>query len=160
MVLSARFSLPFGIRFMSQKTVAIGADHAGCDLKASLSGVLTDLGFQVIDLGTNGPESVDYPDFADAVATALSEGSAQHGVLVCGSGIGMSIGANRHHGIRAALCHDEETAKLAREHNDANVLVLGARTTDEETAKKCVRVFFSTEFDGGERHARRVAKLA
>lgn len=145
---------------MSQKTVAIGADHAGCDLKASLSNVLGDLGFDVLDLGTKGPDSVDYPDFADAVASAIQDGTAQQGVLVCGSGIGMSIGANRHAGIRAALCHDVETAHLAREHNDANVLVLGARTTDEATAKNCVKEFFSTEFDGGERHARRVAKLA
>lgn len=145
---------------MSQETVAIGADHAGFELKAALSSVLEDLGFRVLDLGTNGPESVDYPDFADAVAKALSEGTAQHGLLVCGSGIGMSIAANRHTGVRAALCHDEETARLAREHNDANVLVLGARMTDKKIAEKCVEVFFSTDFDGGERHARRVAKLA
>lgn len=145
---------------MPQKTVAIGADHAGCDLKSSLSHVLAELGFHVLDLGTDGPESVDYPDFANAVATSISDGTAQHGILVCGSGIGMSIAANRHPGIRAALCHSEETAQLAREHNDANVLVLGARITDLETARNCVRVFFSTDFDGGERHARRVAKLA
>ena len=145
---------------MPQKTVAIGADHAGCDLKSSLSDVLSELGYQVLDLGTNGPDAVDYPDFADAVATAVGAGKALFGVLVCGSGIGMSIAANRHAGIRAALCHNEETARLAREHNDANVLVLGARTTDAQTAANCVRVFFSTKFDGGERHARRVAKLA
>lgn len=145
---------------MPQKTVAIGADHAGCEVKSSLSNVLAELGFHVLDLGTDGPDSVDYPDFANAVAEAVAEGKAEQGVLVCGSGIGMSIAANRHPGIRAALCHNEETAQLAREHNDANVLVLGARTMDLETAGNCVRVFFSTEFDGGERHARRVAKLA
>lgn len=145
---------------MPQKTVAIGADHAGCALKESLSDVLAELDFHVLDLGTNGADSVDYPDFANAVAAAITEGRAQRGVLVCGSGIGMSIGANRHPGVRAALCHNEQTARLAREHNDANVLVLGARTTDPETAKNCVKVFFSTAFDGGERHARRVAKLA
>ncbi len=145
---------------MSQDTVAIGADHAGFELKSALSTVLQNLGFRVLDLGTNGLEPVDYPDFADAVAKAVSDGTAQSGLLVCGSGIGMSIGANRHAGIRAALCHDEETARLAREHNDANVLVLGALLTDEELAGRCVDVFFSTEFDGGERHARRVTKLA
>jgi len=145
---------------MSQSTVAIGADHAGFVLKAALSTVLQNLGFRVLDLGTNGLDSVDYPDFADAVGKAVSDGTARFGLLICGSGIGMSIGANRHAGVRAALCHDEETARLAREHNDANVLVLGARLTDEELARKCVEVFFSTEFDGGERHARRIAKLA
>lgn len=145
---------------MSQKTVAIGADHAGFELKSSLTTVLRNLGFRVLDLGTSGPDSVDYPDYANAVAEAVSDGRAQSGLLICGSGIGMSIGANRHAGVRAALCHDEETARLAREHNDANVLVLGARLTDDELAAKCVNMFFSTEFDGGERHARRVAKLA
>ena len=145
---------------MSQETVAIGADHAGFELKSALSTVLKYLGHHVLDLGTNGPDSVDYPDFADAVAKALSDGTAQYGLLVCGSGIGMSIRANRHAGVRAALCHDEKTSRLAREHNDANVLVLGARLTDAAEARKCVEVFFSTEFDGGERHARRVAKLA
>lgn len=145
---------------MSQETVAIGADHAGFALKLALSPLLQKLGFRVLDVGTNGPDSVDYPDFADAVAEALSDGTAQNGLLVCGTGIGMSIRANRHAGVRAALCHNEETARLAREHNDANVLVLGARVIDEELARKCVEVFFSTKFDGGERHARRVAKLA
>ena len=115
---------------MPQETVAIGADHAGYELKAALSAVLKELGFLVLDLGTNGPDSVDYPDFANAVSEALTSGAAQYGVLVCGSGIGMSIAANRHGGVRAALCHDNETAQLAREHNDANVLVLGSRTTD------------------------------
>lgn len=145
---------------MSQETVAIGADHAGFDLKSSLSALLRELGYGVVDLGTSGPESVDYPDFANAVAEALTGGDAQYGVLICGSGIGMSIAANRHGGVRAALCHDEETARLAREHNDANVLVLGSRTTQPDMAERCVRVFFGTAFDGGERHARRVAKLA
>ncbi len=137
----------------------MGADHAGFGLKAALSTVLKNLGFQVLDFGANSPDSVDYPDFADAVAKAVTDGTAQSGLLVCGSGIGMSIGANRHAGVRAALCHDEETARLAREHNDANVLVHGARLIDEELAGKCVEVFFSTEFDGEERHARRVEKL-
>jgi ribose 5-phosphate isomerase B len=125
-----------------------------------MSEELKNLGFRVLDLGTNSSDSVDYPDFAEAVAKAVSDGTAQSGLLICGSGIGMSIGANRHPGIRAALCHDEETARLAREHNDANILVLGARLTGKKLASKCVDVFFSTEFDGGERHARRVSKLA
>jgi ribose 5-phosphate isomerase B len=144
---------------MSKDTVAIGADHAGFDLKSSLSSVLKDLGYSVLDFGTDGPDSVDYPDFADAVSKAVTDGTAKTGILVCGSGIGMSIGANRHAGVRAALCHDEETARLARAHNDANVLVLGARLTDANLAGRCVEIFFSTEFDGGERHARRVDKL-
>jgi len=145
---------------MPQETVAVGADHAGFELKSSLSAQLRELGYNVLDLGTNTSESVDYPDFANAVAQALTNGGAQYGLLICGSGIGMSIAANRHGGVRAALCHDETTARLAREHNDANVLVLGSRLIGRDDAEKCVRVFFTTDFDGGERHARRVAKLA
>lgn len=145
---------------MSQEIVAIGADHAGFELKAALSDIIRSLGFDVLDLGTNTSDSVDYPDFADKVASALSEGSATYGLLVCGSGIGMSIAANRHAGIRAALCHNEESAQLARQHNDANVLVLGSRLIDRDLGEKCVKIFFSTQFDGGERHARRVSKLA
>ena len=144
---------------MPQEAVAIGADHAGYEMKKALSAILSDLGYRVIDLGTDDSESVDYPDFANSVSQMVKAGGAKYGVLVCGSGIGMSIAANRHPGVRAALCHDEVTAKLAREHNDANVLVVGSRTTDSNVAEKCVRVFFSTAFDGGERHARRVEKL-
>ncbi len=143
---------------MSSATVAIAADHAGVELKSVLTDVLMQMGFSVIDLGTSGPDSVDYPDFAEALVDALGDGRAARGVLVCGTGIGMSIAANRHAGIRAALCHDTEDARLARQHNDANVLVLGARRTDEKTAGDCVRTFFATEFEAG-RHARRVAKL-
>jgi ribose 5-phosphate isomerase B len=144
---------------MNGKTVAVGADHAGFELKADLAGELARLGFGVLDLGASGPESVDYPDFAAAVVAAMKDGRAKWGLLVCGSGIGMSIAANRHTGIRAALCHDEQTARLARQHNDANVLVLGSRLIDREQARRCVAVFFSTPFEAG-RHARRVAKLA
>ena len=144
---------------MPHETVAIGADHAGYQMKQALVAVLNDLEYRVLDIGTYGPESVDYPDFANLVSEALTKGDARYGVLICGTGIGMSIAANRHPGIRAALCHDEQTARLAREHNNANVLVLGARTTDLAVAQKCVRIFFSTPFDGGERHARRVKKL-
>lgn len=139
--------------------VAVAADHGGYDLKCVLLTELRELGFEVLDLGTDGPESVDYPDFADALATAIADGQAQRGLLVCGSGIGMSIAANRHRGIRAALCHDALTARLARAHNDANVLCLGARLIGIERAKDCVKAFFTTPFDGG-RHERRVAKMS
>ena len=145
---------------MSQETVAIGADHAGYELKSALSVLLEELGYGVLDLGTDGPNSVDYPDFADAVAASLLKGTAQYGLLICGSGIGMSIAANRHAGVRAALCHDEATASLARRHNDANVLVLGGRLIEPGDAKRSVKIFFSTAFDGSERHVRRVGKLA
>lgn len=143
---------------MAKETIAIAGDHAGVAMKNVLKKELEDLGFDVLDLGTNGPESVDYPDFADALASAMHDGKAKRGVLVCGTGIGVSIAANRHRDVRAALCHDAVTARLSRQHNDANVLVLGARTTGEEVAKDCVKVFMNTEFEGG-RHARRVAKL-
>ena len=145
---------------MSGKIVAIGADHAGFELKHTLLTALNDMGFSILDFGTNDAKSVDYPEFADAVSDAITAGDAECGVLVCGSGIGMSIRANRHAGVRAALCHDEETARLAREHNDANILVLGARVMADEVAIKCAQLFFATSFDGGERHVRRVAKLA
>lgn len=144
---------------MTPKMIAIGSDHAGFELKRVLKNMLAEGGYAVSDLGTEGTESVDYPDFAQSVASEVSAGGADIGVLICGSGIGMSIAANRHPGIRAALCHDEETARLAREHNDANILVLGSRLVGEADAKACLRVFLETEFEGG-RHARRVAKLA
>jgi ribose 5-phosphate isomerase B len=141
------------------QTVAIASDHAGYELKTALIPVLERLGFAVLDLGTGGRESVDYPDFADAVAAALAAGRAQSAVLVCGTGIGISIAANRHRGVRAALCHDRTTARLGRQHNDANVLCLGSRVIGSETARDCVETFFTTAFEGG-RHAARVAKLS
>lgn len=144
---------------MPPKMIAIGADHAGFELKRVLKDELAGLGYSVSDLGTDDNESVDYPDFARSVAAEVSSGRMERGVLICGSGIGMSIAANRHPGVRAALCHDEESARLAREHNDANILVMGARSIGEEQAKACLRIFLETEFEGG-RHARRVAKLA
>lgn len=143
---------------MPRETVVIAADHGGVNLKDVLKRVLTEMGYEVLDLGTHGPEPVDYPDYADALVEAMKEGKAARGVLVCGSGIGVSIRANRHPGIRAALCHDALSARLAREHNDANVLVLGERLTGVDVAKDCLRVFMTTEFEGG-RHARRVEKL-
>ena len=141
------------------QVVAVAADHGGYDLKRLLVEELRTLGFEVLDLGTNGSDSVDYPDFADALAASIRDGRAQSGILVCGTGIGMSIAANRHREIRAALCHDDTTARLARQHNDANVLVLGGRLLGPETAKDCVQTFFSTSFEGG-RHARRIAKFS
>jgi len=139
-------------------TVAIAADHGGFELKSALVPVLQALGFTVLDLGTSSTDSVDYPEFADAVAAALKDGRAGRGVLICGTGIGISIAANRHAGVRAAPCHDGLTARLARQHNDANVLALGGRLIGIETAKDCLATFLHTPFEGG-RHARRVAKL-
>ncbi len=143
---------------MTQQIIALASDHAGYALKAELKEELERQGHEVLDLGTHGPESVDYPDFGHAMGQALEAGRAQRGVLVCGSGIGISIAANRHPGVRAALCHDETSARLARAHNDANVLALGARLIGPEVAKNCLEVFLKTDFEGG-RHAARVAKL-
>jgi len=141
------------------ETIAIAADHAGYDLKALLVPELKSLGFEVLDLGTGGPDSVDYPDFADALARALERGQVKRGVLVCGTGLGIAIAANRYRWVRAGVCHDATSARLARQHNDANVLALGARVVGSEVAKDCLRAFLATEFEGG-RHARRVAKLS
>ena len=143
---------------MTDAAIAIACDHAGLALKAELSAALRDAGHAVLDLGTDGPASVDYPDFAHAMAAALADGRAARGVLICGTGIGISIAANRHAHVRAALCHDITTARLCREHNDANVLVLGARTTGIETARDCLRAFLETVFAGG-RHQRRIDKM-
>lgn len=141
------------------ETVAIAADHGGFELKTMLVPELRALGFGVLDLGTTNGDAVDYPDMAESLATAIGEGRAQRGVLVCGTGIGMSIAINRHRALRGALAHDALTARLARQHNDANVLVLGGRILGPELAKDCLKTFFTTGFDGG-RHARRVAKLS
>ncbi len=139
--------------------IAFSADHAGYLLKDELLALARDSGHEVLDLGVNDGNSVDYPDMADALAAVLAEGRAEIGVIVCGSGIGISIAANRHRHVRAALCHDVTTARLARQHNDANVLALGARTTGVAVARDCLEVFLATPFEGG-RHARRVAKLS
>jgi ribose 5-phosphate isomerase B len=144
---------------MTRTTVAIGSDHAGFDLKQVLAAYLAELGYEVLDLGTNGPESVDYPDFGEAVAKAVAEEKAGFGVVVCGTGIGISIAANRNPQVRAALCHDHTTAELSRRHNDANILALGSRIIGVEVAKDCLRTFLTTPFDGG-RHVGRVAKLS
>jgi ribose 5-phosphate isomerase B len=144
---------------MPSYAVAIAADHAGYDLKDLLKAELEALSLTVLDLGTHGSASVDYPDFADALAVALRDGQAGRGVLVCGTGIGIAIAANRHRHVRAAVCNDATGARLARQHNDANVLSLGARLVGPEVARECVRVFFTTEFEGG-RHVRRIEKLS
>jgi len=142
----------------NRETIAIASDHAGFELKEALKGTLEELGFSPLDLGTHGPASVDYPDFAGNVAKALAEDKAKRGVLVCGTGIGISIAANRHRHIRAGVVHDATTARLTRLHNNANVLCLGARIVGLDVAKDCLRVFLETDFEGG-RHQNRVAKL-
>lgn len=144
---------------MPQETVAIASDHAGVELKEILKRDLEAMGYRVLDLGTDGPGSVDYPDFGRALADAVAGGRAATGVAICGTGIGISIAANRNRAVRAALCHDGLTARLSRQHNDANVLALGARVIGVETARDCLRVFMETAFEGG-RHSARVAKLS
>jgi ribose 5-phosphate isomerase B len=143
---------------VNERRVAIASDHAGFELKQSLVAELDALGCEAVDLGTHDVSSVDYPDYADRLATALAAGEAESGVLVCGTGIGISMAANRHRHIRAAVAHDVTSARLARLHNDANVLALGARLIGIETARDCLKVFLDTSFEGG-RHQRRVDKL-
>lgn len=143
---------------MTMKTIAIASDHGGFEMKTILKEELVGRGLSALDLGTDGPSSVDYPDFAAAVAKAIREGRAEAGVLICGSGIGISIAANRYPEVRAALVHDAYTARMARRHNDANVLCMGGRVLGIEVAKDCLAQFLDTEFEGG-RHAARVAKL-
>ncbi len=143
---------------MPQQTIAIASDHAGYALKELLKGELEAMGHKPLDLGTNSTDSVDYPDYGNALAQAIKEGKAQLGVAICGSGIGISIALNRHAGIRAALCSNGLAARLARQHNNANVLALGARLIGEDIAKNCLWEFLNSTFDGG-RHQQRVEKL-
>lgn len=138
--------------------IALASDHAGFAEKERLKPLLHELGLEVEDLGTVSEDSVDYPDYARRVAEAVANGSVQQGLLVCGSGTGMAIAANKVQGVRAAVAWSEETARLARQHNDANVLALGARTTPEADIPKIVRTWFETPFDGG-RHSARVEKI-
>ena len=138
--------------------IAIGADHAGFPLKEELKGLLKEQNHLIMDAGTNGSDPVDYPDFVKDVVENVLSGAADRGILICGSGIGMSIAANRYPGIRAALCLDPETARLSRAHNDSNVLVLVGRKTDVETARAIVNTWLSTGFEGG-RHERRLKKI-
>ncbi len=144
---------------MRPTKIAIGSDHAGFEAKEKAKSELAALGVEVLDKGSHSLDSVDYPDFGAAVARAVASGEVERGVLVCGSGIGISIAANKIPGARAALCWNEETARLAREHNDANVLCFGSRFIGPEQAARMVRIFLETDFAGG-RHTQRVEKLS
>jgi ribose 5-phosphate isomerase B len=139
--------------------IAIASDHAAFELKASLAEHLRGLGHEVIDLGPAGADPVDYPDYGYRLAEAVASGQAGKGVAICGSGIGISIAVNRHPGARAALVSEPLSARLAREHNDANVIAMGARLIGIEMAKACLHAFLTTDF-GGDRHLRRVEKLS
>ena len=136
--------------------VFLASDHAGFELKNELKEAIKGLGYEVVDLGTNDKNSVDYPDYAHLLASKLEPNC--YGVLVCGTGIGVSIAANRHENVRCALCHDDFTARLAREHNDANVIAFGARVIGAGVAISAAEAFLKTEFAGG-RHERRVKKI-
>lgn len=140
------------------KKIALGADHAGFTLKTELFDWLRKAGHDVLDLGTTDSASTDYPDYAHAVSEAVKGGQAELGVLVCGTGVGMSMAANRHAGIRAVVCSETFSARMARAHNDANVLCIGARVVGSGVATEIVEVFLGTEFEGG-RHRRRVEKI-
>ncbi len=140
--------------------VAVGADHAGWSLKQQLTEYLRGAGFDVLDLAAEAPDSGDdYPDVALQVGRAVASGQAERGVLICGTGVGMSLAANKVKGVYAALCRDTYSARMARAHNDANILTLGGRVMGLEPAKEIALVFLQTEFDGAERHRRRIAKF-
>lgn len=138
--------------------ISLGSDHAGFERKVFVAQWLSDSGFTVLDKGTSSLESVDYPDFAKAVAQSVATGESEQGILLCGSGVGVSIAANKIKGIRAALVFNPEIAHLSREHNNANVMCLPARFMNEATAKECLSNWFNAKFEGG-RHERRVAKI-
>ena len=140
------------------EVIPIGADHAGFPLKERLVGELRRLGYEPLDLGTHSAESTDYPDYAHEVASRVEHHDATRGVLLCGTGLGMSFAANRHPGVRAAVAWSPEVARLAREHNDANILILPARFVTPEDGVEILRTWLTTEFAGG-RHSRRVAKI-
>ena len=135
--------------------IAVGCDHGGLDLKDIVKSVLKDLGHEIDDQGCNSSESVDYPNFARAVGSLVRNGECERGILICGTGIGMSMAANRIPGIRAALCHEMFSARMSREHNDANILCLGARVIGQGLAAEVVRTWMTTDFAGG-RHQRRI----
>lgn len=139
--------------------LAIASDHGGYEQKQALIELFQERGIEYQDLGTSGAESVDYPDFAEPVTRMVAEGSAEAGILICGTGIGMSISANKRLGIRAALVHDEYTARMAREHNNANILTMGGRVLSPDQAKRIVAVWLDSEYEGG-RHQRRLDKIA
>jgi ribose 5-phosphate isomerase B len=139
-------------------TIGIGCDHAGIDLKKDIVSLLKDLHFECLDFGTDTPESVDYPDFGEKVSQAVSSGKIEKGILICGTGIGMSIVANKFPGIRASLCNELFTAKMSRLHNDANILVLGGRVVGRDLAREIVRTWVNTPFEG-QRHTGRLDKI-
>ncbi len=143
---------------MSEKTIAVGCDHAGFPLKQVALKVLEKRGYEVLDFGTHSEDSVDYPDFVHPVGAAIDRGEAARGIVICGSGNGVAITANKHQHVRAALCWNEEIASLARRHNDANVIALPARFLSPERAATLIEIFLDTPFEGG-RHARRVGKI-
>ena len=144
--------------YKAEEKIAVGCDHAGLALKEILVNYLNEMGHEVIDLGTNTPDRVDYPDYGAAVGRTVASGEAHLGLLVCGSGIGIGIAANKIPGVRAATIHDATSAHLAREHNDANIICLGERLIGQEVAKEALSAFLEAEFEGG-RHAGRVKKI-
>jgi ribose 5-phosphate isomerase B len=139
--------------------IVIGSDHRGVEIKRRLLPILRSMGHEVVDVGADGAESVDYPDYANEVATRVSRAEVERGLLICGTGIGMSMAANKVRGIRAAPCQDVLTAEMSRRHNDANVLCLSADLVGEDQMLQMIRIFLETAFDGG-RHARRIEKIA
>jgi ribose 5-phosphate isomerase B len=139
--------------------IAVGADHAGVELKRDLAGLLAQAGHEITDLGTHSEAPVDYPDIAEAVATAVRNGQADRGLIVCGSGAGVAVAASKFPGVRAAVCHDCYSARQAVEHDDLNVLCLGARVVGPALARELVTAFVGASFSGAERHVRRLAKL-
>jgi RpiB/LacA/LacB family sugar-phosphate isomerase len=139
--------------------LALGADHAGFELKERVLSLLAELGHQALDLGTHDLQPVDYPDYAEAVGRAVIEGKAERGIVICGSGVGASVAANKVWGIRAGLCHDTYSAHQGVEHDDMNVLVLGSRVIGPELAYELVRAFLAARFTNEERHRRRLAKV-
>ena len=145
-------------RKIKSKKVVLASDHAGFKLKEEIKNFLIKKRKEILDLGTNNTDSVDYPDFAHRLSNKMKKNSKQIGILVCGSGIGMDMAANRHKNIRAALCYSIKSTKLSRQHNNANVMTIGARLTKKNVALKCVDAFIQTNFEGG-RHLRRIKKI-
>ncbi len=139
--------------------IALGSDHGGLELKHAILRLLAERGLETRDMGTDNGDSVDYPDFAEKVALAVSRGDAAQGILICGTGIGMSIAANKYPGVRAALVTDEYMAQMARQHNNANILVLGGRVMTEQNVERLVQAWLDAEYEGG-RHQRRLDKIA
>lgn len=139
--------------------IVLGSDHGGLELKHAILRLLAERGLETRDMGTDNGDSVDYPDFAEKVALAVSRGDAAQGILICGTGIGMSIAANKYPGVRAALVTDEYMAQMARQHNNANILVLGGRVMTEQNVERLVQVWLDAEYEGG-RHQRRLDKIA